>query len=147
MVMRSGKQLRRAGEQSDRKVWPASAALAVAIAAATASAPLALANTDTWTGGGADANWSTDANWSYNGTFTTTLLAPASYTTTSSNTSATQVQSGTLQIGTGGSLPTLAAGGTFRTNAVALGSSGNAGVLVLGDAGGAMNQTIDNLAV
>ena len=51
----------------------------------------------------------------FTGPFTTTLLAPATYIQPSStNTSGTQIQSGILQIGTGGSLPTVAAGGTYR---------------------------------
>jgi autotransporter-associated beta strand protein len=83
------------------------------------------------------------------GPFSTTLLAPATYVQPSSvNTSGTQIQSGTLIIGTGGSLPSQSAGGTYRTNSVALGTTaGLTGVLQLGDANGAIAQSINNLSV
>ena len=84
----------------------------------------------------------------FTGPFTTTLLAPAIYIQPSStNTSGTQIQSGVLQIGTGGSLPTVAAGGTYRTASVALGASGTGGVLELGDATGPVSQSINLLSV
>ena len=81
------------------------------------------------------------------GPFSTTLLAPATYVQpTSTNTSGTQIQSGTLIIGTGGSLPSVSAGGTFRTNSVTLGTTaGLAGVLQLGDASGPVAQSINSL--
>jgi autotransporter-associated beta strand protein len=81
------------------------------------------------------------------------LNSVASYTQSSSVTAATQVFSGTLQIGAGGSLMT--GNGSNATGWVALGSAGNAtksipataGTLILGDATTPINQTINRLAV
>src|SRR5436305_7373061 len=81
------------------------------------------------------------------GPFSTTLLAPATYVQPSSTaTSGTQIQSGTLIIGTGGSLPSLLSGGTYRTNSVTLGTTaGLAGVLQLGDSNGPVSHSIDSI--
>lgn len=76
------------------------------------------------------------------------------YTTTSASTADTQIFSGTLQIGAGGSLPTTDTAGSAN-GWVALGSAGNAtnsvaasaGFLVLGDANVPVNQTIAFLRV
>jgi autotransporter-associated beta strand protein len=81
------------------------------------------------------------------------LNSAATYQQSSGVTAGTQVFSGTLQIGAGGSLPT--GNGTNATGWVALGSAGNAtkslpattGTLILGDATTAINQTINRLAV
>ena len=75
---------------------------------------------------------------------TVTLNSAAAYSTASTGTAATAVESGTLQIGTGGSLPTSI---TNATGWVALGNStsNTSGVLELGDATTAINQTINKL--
>jgi autotransporter-associated beta strand protein len=81
------------------------------------------------------------------------LNSSATYTTTSTGTADTTVESGALQIGAGGSLPT--GNGSNATGWVALGSAGNAtasipataGTLILGDATTPVNVTINRLVV
>jgi fibronectin-binding autotransporter adhesin len=82
------------------------------------------------------------------------LNSVASYTTGSASTAATQVFSGTLQIGAGGSLPTTDATGSAN-GWVSLGAAANstedepanAGFLVLGDANTPINQTVSFLRI
>jgi hypothetical protein len=81
------------------------------------------------------------------------LNSAATYTTTSAGTADTTVESGSLQVGAGGSLPT--GSGANATGWVALGSAGNAtvsipataGTLVLGDTSTPVNVTINRLVV
>ncbi len=76
------------------------------------------------------------------------LNSAATYTTTSSATPDTTVDSSTLQIGAGGSLPSVASYGGNDTGYVVLGNSTNntSGVLELGDSTTPVNQTINALA-
>jgi autotransporter-associated beta strand protein len=76
------------------------------------------------------------------------LNSAATYTTTSAATPDTTVDSSTLQIGAGGSLPSVASYGGNDTGYVVLGNSTNntSGVLELGDSSTPINQTINSLA-
>jgi len=76
------------------------------------------------------------------------LNSAGTYSTASTSTAATTIDSGTLQIGAGGSLPSSAST-TLATGWVALGNTTNnsSGILELGDSSTPVNQTINRLAV